>query len=553
MHVPVLGSFASAVFLRPFVDKAATLLGDYQPGVANKALPVHIQGKAHSASELRDRLKTSLFNVWRDIIRDSEDTGGYIRETTNDLKEWSVFNNPSRLPDGNTYGFALNVRGVAIGGFPAHTPEPGVGCSNVYLRQLTVRNLGADVNEVPALTVGPGQDGTSQSDALGSVFQTQNVDANGNLVTIDGNGRYVGNPIADCQLLVAKAKLIERDFGHLDVSRSTISAYSIDWAAGAIPSLSSIIGEENWLFGTYTFNGDTMFHVNKGVIGYKLDGAFNLLAHGLKLKNLFSKGTQGYISSTLPVPTYTSEEGGRLQDQQYINRESKSHPGATLPGYNGAAARGISLASSGNVHLTGCSIWDSASQHGVFYGIDVQKTSFNVEVVHTRIHSVFGGSEGCFGNNINERLDNCFTCGIRFSGGASSRCKLWRVRFSQNTWEEATFKVQVGQSGSSSLGSSSSFGGDFCVAGDDSMDNAAYGSYGNGADTSASTDTESVDVDGELASWGGSLAVDGTLLPNDQKGLELVTGLPNAAFNGRAIVIQNQHRKIVGCGEFQEL
>ena len=38
-----------------------------------------------------------------------------------------------------------------------------------------------------------------------AVFQTQNRDPDGELLTLDEEGRYVGNPVSNIQLLVAKA------------------------------------------------------------------------------------------------------------------------------------------------------------------------------------------------------------------------------------------------------------------------------------------------------------------------------------------------------------
>lgn len=43
----------------------------------------------------------------------------------------------------------------------------------------------------------------------------------------------------------------------------------------------------------YLCNGDAMFHVNKGIIGYKLDGVKNIYLYNIELENVINIGNKG--------------------------------------------------------------------------------------------------------------------------------------------------------------------------------------------------------------------------------------------------------------------
>ena len=368
--IPTLGTFSSARFIRPYVDVCVT---------QNQTLDVG--GVQKTASSIRTALRDAMYNVWQDVVSKKSVTGGWIQKAGHPT-EWSLFSNPQGVVDGNPYGIAIGGRGVAVNGFPMDRSSVS---SMVYMKNVSVKNHIGAINEIPALIQAADKLGTAQIDPIGSVFQTQNVDADGKKLTINDDGTYKSNVVADAQALVASAILAGVNFGHLATHRNSISQNTLDWIAGTKQLTTDIGG--GVALGTYSLNGDSMFHVNKGVIGYKLDAVEGLYAENCRIYALENKGKMGFTQATLPYPVATG-----FDSKPYQNRKAKSNKHASYTGYSGADTRGWSLASSKNVWLRDCVVKGCIAQWGAAYGVDLHWSTTNVALENLQIDGMDAAS-----------------------------------------------------------------------------------------------------------------------------------------------------------------
>lgn len=373
-NCPVVGLFSAGRFIRPYLD--ALMNGSYAGA---------IQGK--DIGTIRSNLQDSLYRVWTDVVKNRATTGGRISKEDH-LAEWAAFHNMSGLIDGNPYGIAINGRGVAVFGFPA---DLSTVTRNVWIKNVTLSNHKGHIRETPSLKVIDDSGvvtGHSQNDPVGALFQTQNVDGDGQLVTIDSSGIYVGNVVSDAQLIVAKAIHDNFDFGSLSTKRNSITPVTIQWANGETgrESLRSTISDSGVAIGTYSFNGDSMFHVNKGVIGLKLDGGSHVHVANCKMYGISNTGAIGLTQATLPVPVSTSYD-----TSLYELKEGKSHPKATLYGYHGSDTRAVSISSSEYVTLNNLTMDDISCDSGVCCGIDILHSSTDITITSPSVTNVSAG------------------------------------------------------------------------------------------------------------------------------------------------------------------
>ena len=333
--IPVLGIFSAGRFLRPYVNQLA---------VGGKSLDIN--GVLVPAVDIRQQLKYALNTAydgiinhkswWSDKCQTVTNTYG---ETVNPSSYYKLFNNPTGLIDGNTYGIVLNSKGAAVSGFPKTT----VGAShNTYLSHIKVHKVKGKIIEVPALV---GDKGGPQIDPIGAVFQTRNKYGD-NYLTITKDGKYKGNVVANTQLLVTKYKA---DIVHLSVSRDSITQQTLNWATG-VGNIKDF---------KYLLNGDAMFHVNKGVIGYKIDGINNVYATHCYGKHITNLGDSG------------SEINGNYK---------YNHPGQSLPGYGGACTRGITLSSTQHAFFKHCEIDCCVSKNSLSVGCDIMFESRYIKI-----------------------------------------------------------------------------------------------------------------------------------------------------------------------------
>jgi hypothetical protein len=343
--VPVNGKFSAAQFIKHYVNYLARTGAD-----------VTINGQ--SPKVIQERLKTAINNVYDDVVFSRYKT---IQKRTH-FDEWRLFHNPQRVVDGNAYGFLINGLGVAVDKFPlaTSTSQPS---RDIWMHNVHVKSLKANVTEVVGLAKASDDLGVV-NDPVGSVFQFHAVDPLGRPLTISTlepaeQGRYVGNVVSDAQALVAKAAVKGLFPSYLDVSRNSMNQDLLAWIESDKP-LKSYLDKVKGAHPTgYICNGDQMHHVNKGVIGFKLDGAYDVTVENSSVNQIFNLG----------------KEGSKLCGDYTI-----SHPKAHLPGYGGANVRGVSVSGSNHVSIRKFDALNLRSKSGSAIGIDLMNDSKVVSV-----------------------------------------------------------------------------------------------------------------------------------------------------------------------------
>lgn len=346
--VPNLGTFSAARFLQRYVDFLV---------YSNSSTTLDVRGGSLSAADVRASLRSAINNVFDDVM-----ATGRIDATAHPT-EYALFANTRQIVDGNSYGVLLNKAGIAVNDFPTQPQAPftEIPSSDVVLNKVDVYNQESFVREVVALIKG----GAAVSDSVGAILQLLNRHPDtGEYITITPgpdyhSSVYTGNPVSDAQLLVGKSLLAGEFVGSgLDNSRNGITADIIDWAEAPATSelrlLSNLTSDEGW-----QCNGDSMAHVQKGAIGFKIDATTDASLVECSVNHLVNHGASG---STV-CGAYVI-----------------SHPAATIPGYNGAHARGYTFAGSKRVRVRDSYVAGVNSSHGNALGFDVFTDSSDIRL-----------------------------------------------------------------------------------------------------------------------------------------------------------------------------
>lgn len=316
----------------------------------------------HTPQRIWDDIRSEHLKVHNHIVVDKKNineptsTGeklGYLKSADGLIvpSNTSYYANVSGVLDGNAYGFVVNGLGVAVNGFPK---DMSSSSKDVLIQNVTVSQTHARINEVK---VHASPDGKLMNDPIGAVFQCIHFVNRKEGLEEELKFSYVMNPIAIAQLLVAKAIHQNFNFGSLSTKRNSITPDIIEWA------------ESNRKFGdgdhskNTLVNGDSMFHVNKGVVVFKMDAL-----------------DTGYLRNCRVYNTHNFGLKGKLGSDEYNARIGKSHPLATYNGYGGANTRAFSLASSHRVVLENCEVGNLISENGMAVGVDVHLASSDIQI-----------------------------------------------------------------------------------------------------------------------------------------------------------------------------
>ena len=380
--VPVIGTFSNARFIAAYINYLVDM---------GSTTTLKVQGIELTVTNIQEELRNSINNVYEDVI-----TRGFgaIQETEHSA-EYALYHNIHGVIDGNSYGYLVNPLGAAVGGFPF---KPAIPSKNIFLRDVHVLSQRAFVNEVVAIK----QNDKPAIDPIGAVFMLMNLHPDtGEPITIsslEGDARYTGNALANAQALVAKAAIGNEFPSFLDTSRLSITNEIIDWIENGARLDSLARGPEDFLC-----NGDTMFHVNKGVVGFKMDGAKNVLLKNTSAENLENFGDLGsYICGDY----------------------EKSHPDATLPGYGGAKVRGYTFAGSQNVFVKNSDALNLKSHAGTVIGFDILTDSDKIKIKNISVDGIEAGlsfepnggpneEPDAVGVHVGENATRIFLKGIR--------------------------------------------------------------------------------------------------------------------------------------------
>ena len=378
--VPVIGSWGNARFLSPFVDYLAHLERS-----GDDVNSLNVNEMSLTGQDIQAALQESLNAVFEDIIISGD---GRIDDIDSN---YYLFNNPTGFVDGNSYGFLTGPVGVQVNGFPDE-PEDGfeTPSENVFFEDVKIDGQHSFVTEVPVLSNNlMGGMSDPVIDPLGAAFMLRNK-TNGIYNTLESSDQtllmsdasdqdilaanYRPNVLANAQLLVAKNKALFAG-SNLDVSRMSIGSDIVDWAESDAPLSelrSSLDLQDGWIY-----NVDNMIHVQKGTIGFKMDGITGAILEDVTVKNLVATGELGF-------------------DGNYTRGFEKD----TLTGYNGADAYGFTFSASTDVVVKDAKVKNVNSDYGEAFGFaSPLDNSTNISIIDSKVRGLTASGLDAIGPN----------------------------------------------------------------------------------------------------------------------------------------------------------
>ena len=339
--VPVIGAWSGALFIRQYLDV-----------LRGQEYSMMLGGEVVTASTAYEELTDLLMTVYQDIM-----STGSISETN---PGYTLFHNIHQVIDGPCYSFVVHGKGPAVGGIGFTLDKDNtVTSSNILIQNNQIENIKCWTNEIPAAVV----DGVVQNDARGAILQfISSLD--GSPISIDEEGRYRPNVVANAQIMVAKAiqdGVLLND-PVLQTGVNTISPKIVKWASS----------ENDVLTPAYRCNGDSMHHVSKGTMVIRVEDTEGFIIRNNSIMN---------VENLSPIPF----DVGNCTD---------FHLGASIEDANdrqGGNIRGISVAAvTGFVNdngpkqsslIEGNTIFDTMSKNSnVIVGIDIQGESSDIEI-----------------------------------------------------------------------------------------------------------------------------------------------------------------------------
>ena len=269
----------------------------------------------------------------------------------------------------------FNSKGLAVQGFGDSENIDKSEGNKLYIENVNIDGLYLNVNEIPTLYFDRcegyyyNEDGTTSiTPVLGRFGDTFDVrrslryedwgyidrgfgDSNNGYSYRDI--KYYGNPLSDAQ--VALGIFSEPFFSNWglrsepDNTRGKETFYR--WATDSGYKYDSLPN-----CARFVCNADCMFHLNKGIIGIRLDGIENSIIKNLDIKNLYNESPLGsYACGSY----YGPFDGGQPS-------------GLTREGYMGTDIRAISIINGGQTEIYGSCVMDSCvSSYGDVIGVHI--------------------------------------------------------------------------------------------------------------------------------------------------------------------------------------
>jgi len=336
--IPVLGTYSAARFSKSFVR--------------------HVQNMAISTTGLDNAsaaLALEMDNVFNKVIFNS---GTAIPD---------YILNDSQLIDGTAYGIVFNAKGVAVNGFLEDRTTSKAGeSSDIVMINCNISNIKGKINEIVALK---NPDGGMQVDTAGAVLQFFNGVSN----LVGDKYFYTGTGLSNVKIELAKIKQARVEamesvsfFGTLNIHKG-ISLWKdtptnyFKFVNGQLQLFNNsndpiLISGQPVVY-DIACNGDTMFHVNKGIMGLRCDGVTTMYSSNCSINNIESVG-----------------ELGSLLCGNYIS----SHPSqGTLLGYNGGKCYGAVFSAVSDINALNLSMNNIHSENSTSSGLTVQNYSVN--------------------------------------------------------------------------------------------------------------------------------------------------------------------------------
>lgn len=369
--VEVLGIFSAAVFLRKFAKLAIKY-------AQNNNAKNDLQNKLND-------LENAIDNVVNDITNNC--SSSEVGEIDPNRDSTKIFKNQTRIPDGTTYGIVINKKGVAVNAFTYKRPDV-YQSKNIKMHNVKIKNIIGFTNEIIALSSGENATGESynnagvQTDTAGAVFQI--------LECLNPDTElYEKNVVSEMQLAIARwsddyltgsdPKLIhlrkQGRFGTLNIKSAVVAwgfpGVSYDVDGFTIDSNTKFSDVMDVTGIKYLGNGDSMFHVNKGFFGIRLDSVYNVSMNVkiCKVKNESEKG------SDLPGPYIGYQDGGHLSQSKMI-------------GYTGTDSYGIIASGCEKVNINKSKIKCIHSKNGSSFGIKINGETKDLDMNNSRLYCI---------------------------------------------------------------------------------------------------------------------------------------------------------------------
>ena len=319
-NVPVLGVYSAARFLRPLLD------------TLDSSATITLRGTVYTRDQIIARLDAATTSIFR----------------RKPIASAQFFVNTSGLTDGPVYGLLVNKEGIAVNNFACCSDERDETFSqDVTITQTKIEKIHAKPREIIALSKANAR--TPQTGAFGEVFPITSVTSSANT--------YTGTVLSDAQLLLAK---------HTTMTK--IDPALVVWAeAGAAGNLKTTMASYNM---SYVPNGDSMFHVMKGVMGVRCDGVSRLDIRSVDVAQVCNKGA---IGST-KAGAYFGSRGHPKQNDDI--------------GFGGNQARGIVLAKCWSATMRHIQICNVVSNTGSAWGIEVMNSTDLLQIDNVQMMNI---------------------------------------------------------------------------------------------------------------------------------------------------------------------
>jgi hypothetical protein len=351
-HVSTNGLFSASLFLRKFVIKA-----------------IEYASLDESKNDLQSKLLKleNMINTVLNLTISGNESEPHNKLVNTDENIKFIIN-PSGLPDGSaTYGILINGHGVAVNGFSSQiATEKDYKSNNIKFKDIEIMNHEGDVTETVALS-DESPLTKIQVDTAGSVLPITK------LINIC-DGSYKGTILSDLQIALARwsspfldtndPKLVELRkngyFGTLNIHHAIVA-----WASEGITynhkgfeinNKVTFVQVKKALGFNLIHNGDTMFHVNKGIIGIRIDSVANIYFNNVtinQVKNIGDTGSGNYSDNT---------DGGHYSQNNMI-------------GYCGCDSYGIKFSGCYGIYFYKIIINNIISYNGTSCGIHINDTN----------------------------------------------------------------------------------------------------------------------------------------------------------------------------------
>jgi len=201
------------------------------------------------------------------------------------------------LPDGSAiYGILLHTTGVAVADFgagcaPDENPEDKM-VGPAVLKDIHIHDLKVNVDQVTRTVI---DDGPQVMGPAGDVLQLPRPWNKEDFT-------YVGNSLSDAQVALAKLKnevsswsavqpITWADakyyFGAVNVPASVQN-----WAAGTMTKTEVADWKDSLVENSFKCDGDAMTHINKGVVGLRLEFQEKVEISNVKVQTLINVGKE---------------------------------------------------------------------------------------------------------------------------------------------------------------------------------------------------------------------------------------------------------------------